>query len=197
MDELQNEKLEKFMNSVNMEVNEKISSIINRANSEKRQKIEKAEDDALLEAYGKIQKCVKDSEAEYRKNYALKQQQLRIEQLKHREMLTENIFEAVNKKIISFTKSDKYKDYLISLVKKSEVNENCIIMISRNDAVYKEDIEKTSGCKTEVDPDIEIGGISVVDTGNGIVVDKTLDNAFEESRKNFSQKYSFGKEQIS
>lgn len=67
MDELQNEKLEKFMNSVNMEVNEKISSIINRANSEKRQKIEKAEDDALLEAYGKIQKCVKDSEAEYKK----------------------------------------------------------------------------------------------------------------------------------
>ena len=49
MDELQNEKLEKFMNSVNMEVNEKNSSIINSANSVKSQKIETAEEDALHE----------------------------------------------------------------------------------------------------------------------------------------------------
>lgn len=197
MDELQDEKLERFVNSVNMETTEKINAILADAQAEKHRRIEQAEDEALTEAYNQIQMSVKESEAEYRREYALRQQNLRMNELKHRDVLTDNIFKAVREKINMFIASDKYKEYILSLAKDDNINSESVVMISGRDSDYKEILEKSAGCKVEIDPDIEIGGVSIVNPARGIVIDKTLDSAFEEQRKNFSKKYNFSLESIS
>ncbi|MGN1481071.1 V-type ATP synthase subunit E [Porcipelethomonas sp.] len=194
MDELQAEKLDRFMNSVNMEVDEKINTIIADAQTEKKRRIDKAEDEALMEAYNQIQKAVKETETGYRREFALRQQQLRMNELKYRDTLTDRIFEAVRMKINFFVSSDKYKEYILSLASDNGIDSNSVIMISQKDSDYKEILEQSAGCRVEVDPDIEIGGISIVNTEKGIVIDKTLDSAIEEQRKNFSSKYSFRKD---
>ena len=146
MNELQAEKLDRFMNSVNTEVDEKINLIIENAQSEKRRRVEKAENEALLEAYNRIQKSVKDTESRYRKEYALKQQQLRMNELKYRETLTENIFGVIREKVNSFISSDKYREYLLKLAADENAGGSCVIMVSKKDYHYKEIIEQSTGC---------------------------------------------------
>ena len=130
MDELQTEKLDKFVNSVNNEVDEKISKIISEAELQKKIQIQKTEDEALLNAYNKIQKSVREIESKYRRMLALKQQQLKSDSLRQREVLAESIFESVKKQICLFTDSEKYQNYLISLVKNEDVRKNSVIILS-------------------------------------------------------------------
>ena len=54
-------------------------------------------------------------------------------------------------------------------------------------------LQDISGCKVETDPDIVMGGISIVDTENGIAVDKTFDSAIKEQRKQFSKEVQIQK----
>lgn len=196
MDELQTEKLDKFVNSVNNEVDEKISKIISEAELQKKIQIQKTEDEALLNAYNKIQKSVREIESKYRRMLALKQQQLKSDSLRQREILAESIFESVKKQICLFTDSEKYQNYLISLVKNEDVRKNSVIMISEKDMKYSEILNNMFKCKVELDTEIEIGGITIVDNDNGIVIDKTLDSAFEEQRKSFSSRYKFRNENL-
>ncbi len=196
MDELQTEKLDKFVNSVNNEVDEKISKIISEAELQKKIQIQKTEDEALLNAYNKIQKSVREIESKYRRMLALKQQQLKSDSLRQREVLAESIFESVKKQICLFTDSEKYQNYLISLVKNEDVRKNSVIMISEKDMKYSEILNNMFKCKVELDTEIEIGGITIVDNDNGIVIDKTLDSAFEEQRKSFSSRYKFRNENL-
>lgn len=80
--------------------------------------------------------------------------------------------------------SEKYENYLINLVKNEKINENFIIMISEKDLKYSNVLQDISGCKVETDPDIVMGGISIVDTENGIAVDKTFDSAIKDKENN-------------
>lgn len=196
MDELQTEKLGRFVNSVNSEVDEKINKIISEAELQKNNLIRKTEDEALLNAYNKIQKSVREIESKYRRMLALKQQQLKSDCLRRREILAESIFDSVKKQICLFTASEKYRNYLISLVKNEDIHENSVIMISEKDMKYSEILNSMFKCKVESDPEIEIGGIVIVDNDNGIAIDRTLDSAFEEQRKSFSSRYKFRNENL-
>lgn len=196
MDELQTEKLGRFVNSVNSEVDEKINKIISEAELQKNNLIRKTEDEALLNAYNKIQKSVREIESKYLRMLALKQQQLKSDCLRRREVLAERIFDSVKKQICLFTASEKYQNYLISLVKNEDIHENSVIMISEKDMKYSEILNSMFKCKVELDPEIEIGGIVIVDNDNGIAIDRTLDSAFEEQRKSFSSRYKFRNENL-
>ncbi|MDE6103985.1 MAG: hypothetical protein K2F60_05625, partial [Oscillospiraceae bacterium] len=120
MDEIQTEKLDRFVNSVNNEVDEKINKIISETESQKKVQIQKTEDEALLNAYNKIQKSIREIESKYRRILALKHQQLKSDFLRQREGLVESIFESVKKQICLFTASEKYQDYLTNLVKNED-----------------------------------------------------------------------------
>lgn len=197
MNEIQTEKLDRFVNSVNNEVDEKINKIISEAEIQKSHQMKKTEDEELLNAYNKIQKSVGDIELKYRRMLALKQQQLKTDSLRQRENLAQKIFDAVKKQICEFTNSEKYENYLLGLVKNEKVNKNFIIMISEKDLKYSVALHDISGCKVETDSDIVMGGILIVDTENGIAIDKTFDSAIEEQRKKFSSRYKFRNENLS
>lgn len=61
MNEIQAEKLDRFVNSVNNEVDEKINKIISEAEIQKSHQVKKTEDEELLNAYNKIQRSVRVS----------------------------------------------------------------------------------------------------------------------------------------
>ena len=56
MNEIQAEKLDRFVNSVNNEVDEKINKIISEAEIQKSHQVKKTEDEELLNAYNKIRR---------------------------------------------------------------------------------------------------------------------------------------------
>lgn len=191
MDELLSQKLDKFTKSVNVEVEERINKIIDDANKISDEKLKKAEDDALLDAYNRIQKSVHDTEAKYRRMYALEEQKYKMDALRHREMLSQTIFKDVEEKLVSFSESEKYEDYLENLLSKEKISENAVIVLSSKDEKYSDNLKKKYSNEIKFDDSIEIGGLLIIDSEQGLIIDKTFDSALEEQKKSFSSKYSF------
>lgn len=191
MDDLQAKKLDKFAKSVNIEVEEHISRIIDEANKISSDKLKKAEDNALFDAYNKIQKSVRETEAKYQKMYALEEQKYKMEALRHRETLSKTIFRDIEEKLSVFAMSDKYESYLKKLVEEEKLSENAVIALSPRDEKYAEKLKAKYGHEITFDDSIEIGGLSIIDSMQGLIIDKTFDSALEEQKKNFSSRYSF------
>lgn len=191
MDEVQARKLEKFSESVNSEVEEHISKILGEADELSSEKLEKAEDDALLDAYNKIQKSVRDTEAKYRRMYALEEQKFRMDALKHREELSDKIFGGIEKKLAEFASSEKYGDYLFSIAEGENLSGSGEIAVSPRDKDLGEKLGEKYGCEVKIDDSIELGGLMIIDKEQGMIIDKTFDSALEEQKKAFSSRYSF------
>ncbi len=192
MDEVQViQKLDRFTESVNSEVDEHISSIIDEANRLSSEKLSKTEDDELLDAFNKIQKSVRDIESRYRRLYALEEQKCRMDVLKHREVLANEIFANVKKKIYDFAASEKYGDYLLEAVKGEKLSDSAVVVISPKDEKYGIIITEKYNYKFRTDESIELGGLMLVDDEQGLIIDKTFDSELEEQKKSFSSRYSF------
>lgn len=194
MDDIQEHKLEKFSESVNIEVGEHISKIIDEANKLSSEKLEKAEDDALLDAYNKIQKAVKDAESKYRRMYALEEQKFRVNTLLHREELSRKIFNDVQKRLYEFAESEKYGEYLMNIAKDEKLSDSAVMAVSPKDKKYGEMLKAEYGYEFKIDESIKIGGIMFIDSEQGFIIDKTFDSALEEQKKAFSSRYSFKSE---
>lgn len=191
MDEVQVRKLEKFSESVNSEVEEHISKILGEANELSGKKLEKAEDDALLDAYNRIQKSVRDTEAKYRRMYALEEQKFRMDALRHREELSNRIFSDIEKKLAEFTSSEKYGEYLFTIAGEENLSGSGEIAVSPRDKAFGEKLGEKYGCEVKLDDSIELGGLMIIDKEQGMIIDKTFDSALEEQKKAFSSRYSF------
>lgn len=191
MDEVQVRKLEKFSESVNSEVEEHISKILGEANELSGKELEKAEDDALLDAYNKIQKSVRDTEAKYRRMYALEEQKFRMDALRHREELSNRIFSDIEKKLAEFTSSEKYGEYLFTIAGEENLSGSGEIAVSPRDKAFGEKLGEKYGCEVKLDDSIELGGLMIIDKEQGMIIDKTFDSALEEQKKAFSSRYSF------
>lgn len=192
MDETQViQKLNRFTESVNSEVDEHISSIIDEANRLSSEKIKKTEDDCLQDAFNKIQKSVRDIESRYRRLYALEEQKCRMDVLKHREKLANEIFADIKKKICDFAGSEQYSDYLMKAASREKLSDSTIIVVSPRDEKYGKAISDEYNYRYKTDENIELGGLMLVDDEQGLIIDKTFDSELEEQKKSFSSRYSF------
>ena len=86
---------------------------------------------------------------------------------------------------------NKYEEYLIRLVSAEELSEDAVIFLSQNDQRYAENLRKVSGREVRIDQGIKLGGLSITDSVQGFIIDKTLDGSLEDQKKSFSSKYSF------
>ncbi len=187
----QPEKLNRFASSVNTEVDEKIQLIEKQALEEKSEMLEKTENKILEEVFFKIQKAVRDTEGKQRRKIALKEQSLRTDILKHRESLSNKIFDAVKEKIIAFTDSDKYMSFLEKMLQNEDMTEAEIRLSEKDMKKYSEIIKSKTGCPVKADSDIRLGGIQIVYESRNIIIDKTLDSLFEEQKERFYSEYNF------
>ena len=122
---------------------------------------------------------------------ALAEQKCRMDALRHREELSKAIFDDVERELMLFTESDKYEEYLIRLVSAEKLSEDAVIFLSQNDQRYAENLRKVSGREVRIDQGIKLGGLSITDSVQGFIIDKTLDGSLEDQKKSFSSKYSF------
>lgn len=112
--------------------------------------------------------------------------------LSHRKKLVESLFDDVRTELEKFVNSDKYKDYLFARLEKVKAAHpqggECIIREA--DAAFAEEIKKRFGFEVEVSGKIKIGGAYVRPQGMGVMIDETLDSAFEEQCEAFSSDHS-------
>lgn len=188
----ENEKLERFAKAVNDEVDSQIEEILKQADVSRNEIIEKANDESLYEAYDKIKEEIKKITNKYVKIVSKAELDTKREILLYREKIANQVIDNVKNKLVEFTSSKEYGDYLIKLVKEEITDEtkaeDIIVYVSDKDIVYKNDIQKavSSDLRIEKKSSIKIGGVCVYFEKDSVIKDKTLDTALEEQKGQFN-----------
>ena len=185
------EKLERFEKAVYKEVNIQVNEILNQAESSRKEIIEKANDDSLNEAYDKIKQEIKKISAKYTKLVSKAELDCKRDILVHREKLASKIIENVRNSLISFTQSDKYKDYLINLIKQEienlDENSEPVFFLSKKDMQFADEIREKLNqdiCIQEKDC-IKIGWLFIGYKNQNVLKDNTLDSALSDQKCEF------------
>lgn len=192
MEQFQQEKLDRFVNSVNGEVDVQISGMLREAEKEGEAIKSSAKDDALKASYDRIQKAVKDTEAQYKRMIAQAEQEHHRSLLSHREALVEKIFDNIRKRLVQFRQSEDYPAYLQKQLRDVKLSADSIIYIAPADMQYADLLKGSSGAQVCEDDSIQLGGLSITAKDSKCIMDKTLDTAFDEQRKAFSTTYHLG-----
>ena len=192
MEQFQQEKLDRFVNSVNGEVDVQISGMLREAEKEGEAIKSSAKDDALKASYDRIQKAVKDTEAQYKRMIAQAEQEHHRSLLSHREALVEKIFDNIRKRLGQFRQSEDYPAYLQKQLRDVKLSADSIIYLAPADMQYADLLKGSSGAQVCEDDSIQLGGLSITAKDSKCIMDKTLDTAFDEQRKAFSTTYHLG-----
>lgn len=192
MEQFQQEKLDRFVNSVNGEVDVQISGMLREAEKEGEAIKSSAKDDALKASYDRIQKAVKDTEAQYKRMIAQAEQEHHRSLLSHREALVEKIFDNIRKRLVQFRQSEDYPAYLQKQLRDVKLSADSIIYLAPADMQYADLMKGSSGAQVCEDDSIQLGGLSITAKDSKCIMDKTLDTAFDEQRKAFSTTYHLG-----
>lgn len=192
MEQFQQEKLDRFVNSVNGEVDVQISGMLREAEKEGEAIKSSAKDDALKASYDRIQKAVKDTEAQYKRMIAQAEQEHHRSLLSHREALVEKIFDNIRKRLVQFRQSEDYPAYLQKQLRDVKLSADGIIYLAPADMQYADLLKGSSGAQVCEDDSIQLGGLSITAKDSKCIMDKTLDTAFDEQRKAFSTTYHLG-----
>ena len=192
MEQFQQEKLDRFVNSVNGEVDVQISGMLREAEKEGEAIKSSAKDDALKASYDRIQKAVKDTEAQYKRMIAQAEQEHHRSLLSHREALVEKIFDNIRKRLVQFRQNEDYPAYLQKQLRDVKLSADSIIYLAPADMQYADLLKGSSGAQVCEDDSIQLGGLSITAKDSKCIMDKTLDTAFDEQRKAFSTTYHLG-----
>lgn len=192
MEQFQQEKLDRFVNSVNGEVDVQISGMLREAEKEGEAIKSSAKDDALKASYDRIQKAVKDTESQYKRMIAQAEQEHHRSLLSHREALVEKIFDNIRKRLVQFRQSEDYPAYLQKQLRDVKLSADSIIYLAPADMQYADLLKGSSGAQVCEDDSIQLGGLSITAKDSKCIMDKTLDTAFDEQRKAFSTTYHLG-----
>lgn len=181
------DKLERFICAVNDEVDKDVGRILGGAERKKAEQLDEVREDAKILTEAKISDSEKKLRSKYMKLAAKAELDGKKEVLMERERLTQQVFENVRQKLIAFTSTPAYVDYLIKTAKSEHIRTGGVICLRPEDMKYSSEIEKalTVFCSFKEDASIKIGGLSVLYEKNGVIDDKTLDGELEEAKSDF------------
>jgi len=182
------ERAEMFFETLRKEIAASTEKIIMDAENEKEKIIEKANDESLRKAYDDIQGSARKTESKYALITAKKELEIRQNILRHRMEVTDRIFDNVVGKINVFRSTEKYPVYLSKLLSEIELSDGMIVYLSADDMKYKDTLGKDAGAKISFEADklIKLGGLSVFIPEKSVIIDKTIDSAFNDEKKAFS-----------
>ncbi|MGN1444630.1 MAG: V-type ATP synthase subunit E [Acutalibacteraceae bacterium] len=119
---------------------------------------------------------------------ALKQESTR-KLHQYRDEITESVFKKAEEKLVEFTKSDQYDNYLYECIKQLILAVDGKLTLLVRDC----DVEKAKKCVSQLSPesevkasaDIRIGGACAVNADETVFADNTLEESLEKQREVF------------
>lgn len=110
----------------------------------------------------------------------------------HRETIHKEIMEQAKARIIDFTQTPEYKTYLINAAKKVRLllQGDCSVLNMREcDRQYAAEVSSHLGhsMTLHVDPNIRLGGFTIISTDGKHMADVTLDSRLQEQDRWFAE----------
>ena len=186
------DKTSNFLKAIDKYAKEQPKEIKSTATAFKRKELQKAEAEVLRDSYILIQKEMAQMRKSIDSAVSKTEIQNKKELLTLRQELMEKVFINAKNKLIEFTKTEAYKDSLKKSIKKIASvlkNENTLLLVKKEDLIFKEEITKVFGksCELKESKKIKIGGILGLDENLGLLIDETLDSKLENERSWFSE----------
>ncbi len=189
-----NEKTSSFLKAIDKYAKEQHSRIIKEVQEIEKKELEKAEIEIMddvrnmaqrehLKMKNKITIEISHKELEERKKLA-----------KKRQRIVKEIFDLCKEKLIEYSKSSKYPEYLCRCAYKisSVLKEDDVILYVKEEDIKYSDLIKNSfigNCKIECTKDIEIGGIKGLGRKRKLIADETLDSNLLVQKDWFASEY--------
>lgn len=189
MDQKQEEQLERFARIVEAETQRQTKSLLETAQQEAQKTVQEAEQAAAEQAEQLLRQEVSAWQTELRQRRAQAEISTHNTVLEHRKALSEQILETVSQRLVQFANSPAYPEYLRRRLKQAHPSAGSVILLSERDLRFLELMEIPADCQVQADPQIRLGGFSVVDASGTHCFDETFDAAFEEERRVFSKRY--------
>lgn len=190
----ENEKLQKFIEAVNDDIDVKVSELLKEAEEERKNIISAAEAESENTAEKHLTASQKKTGNKYVRDISKAELEMKKEVLRHREELSDKIFDVVKERISEYRTTAAYFDGLAKTLLLLNITGNAEVRLAAEDMKYAEALKKVvkSADVTFVSDDtIKLGGLSVYSKDKGTIIDKTFDLAAEEQRNSFVASNAF------
>ncbi len=181
------DKLERFEQAVMSQAQAKSQEILGEMDAIKQEQIALTENAALSAAYEMIQGEVSDITTDSARELSQMRLKQKQEYLAKRTGYEKGVFDVVRKRLLQYTATDAYAQYLQSTAKRlaSDYKAEAVTLILKSeDKAYEPTVRGgyAAPCNVVFSDEIAIGGILLRDDQNGFVVDLTLDTRLAEQR---------------
>ena len=192
--DMNNEKLQRFIEAVNDETERRVSEMLGEAEEEKKVILSEAERESEEFADRYFSTGSKKNGNRYVRDISRAELDMKKEVLQRREELTDEIFSEVEKRLISYRNDPKYVDMLIKNLLLIRISDGAEVFLAPDDMKYADTLKKAIRSENVVfssDEKIKFGGVSVYNKDSGTISDKTFDMAVEEQRRLFANSNAF------
>lgn len=185
------EKLKQFESEIQAKVREEKEKVQEEVNAFKYTEMAKYTDTALADTYEIIQKEVSQQQVVLNKAGSEKIVERKRELFRRREEYTKSVFESVRQKLVEYTKSEDYPNYLICTAQalgKEVPSENGNVLLMRQEDIYMtKELAIAFGkpCEIKATTELELGGLILENSEMGYVENRSMDSALEEQYRWF------------
>ncbi len=178
-----------FVNAITYEVNDRRSQIEQNSQHDVNEQLKAAESKILKEVYTIVERKSAEIRAQMGRELSAQMNELRRSLLQRRQELADGVFKAVEEKIISFTQSSEYEQFIIKTAKKAvaALDGECTVFLREQDMKYAAAVTAAVSCAVVPSNSIVFGGV-MVRSGN-LIADDTLDARFAEEKAAFRENY--------
>lgn len=183
--------LEKFTSAVIHDAEEERGKILAEVEEYRKQQMQRAEEDVLHEAYNLIQSEIAHIRSRQSRALSLAELEGRRKLLALRAEITDKVFTEASEKVVAYTKTQPYADWLCEKIKASAAmmaEGALVIEVKRGETTPAEKLVAAAGRTATVKevPGITLGGFILVNSDKGLVIDETLDLRLQNEKDWFA-----------
>lgn len=184
------DKLRAFENAILQETDEKISQLEEEVKEYEKREIEKAKNDDYNRMFNYMQEKVQEIKHKYRQDITRYELQTKRSIFMYRNSLAQKIFDEVSEKLVEFSNSDKYFDFIVDKLNESLKVFPCEtgkILVSKKDLQLLERIKEKVPAITDVlvDKKNHLGGFTLINEEAGLLIDQTFKTLIEDEKQKF------------
>lgn len=184
------EKLSAFSSAVKRETDSKIEQLKREVEEYEKAELEKVREDQYNRMFTYMQDQVQIIKSKYRQSITKFELESKRNLFVYRNQLTEQVFEQVQKRLLDFTKTADYQDFLLKQIQAAMKEFPCqtgVILLAKEDMSLANQIKTAISNVTTVEADSKnhLGGFTIVNREQGLVADKTFQTALEEEKQQF------------
>lgn len=173
-------KTDNFLKAIEKYAEEQRRRLQSEAEEFRERELNNAEEEGLKEAYDLIQKKMADINNKISSELSKAEGESRNRIFAKRREIEDKVFVKAEKKLLEFTKTEKYSSLLEKSAKeigKALKADDVILYVRESDMKYEKKLKAAfSGkCEIMISDDIKIGGITGLSRSMGLIADETLD----------------------